>query len=188
MANSTRMTKAMRQAIEYSLYNEASAKRREALNKEAQELAFRVVEHRCGKDWRKRVSKIPENWLTPAERVEVQVGVRHLTLWLFNGKVHLPYFGAYGSRDEAPLDPESELGAAVLSHGNKTYRLRDNTDEVIKQIRATLNSITTVEKLKEVWPEAHAKIPAEMLSAPGKQVAVNSEYLNKLLASFANAE
>jgi hypothetical protein len=187
---STRLTKQIRDAIVTKLVWEAENKRCEAQAVKDEALALRVVEARCGKGWRKKLGKVPENWLPCVDRVDAvycQPGSDfQRSTRIYIGRVSLPWFGAYGGEGEAPL-PEV-LQAELADHDEKKHSETHSYRVVEKQVRVALNSVSTVEKLKETWPEAYACIPAEMLTSTGKQVALNAEHLNQVLAAFAAAE
>jgi hypothetical protein len=141
---STRLTKQIRDAIVTKLVWEAENKRCEAQAVKDEALALRVVEARCGKGWRKKLGKVPENWLPCVDRVDAvycQPGSDfQRSTRIYIGRVSLPWFGAYGGEGEAPL-PEV-LQAELADHDEKKHSETHSYRVVEKQVRVTTVVLT----------------------------------------------
>lgn len=78
------------------------------------------------------------------------------------------------------LPEDSRLGKRVLALAQKEEQLREREEAVARGARAMVDSVATVKKLLEVWPEAAELVPEKL--APEKQLpAVPVGELNTLI-------
>lgn len=121
-------------------------------------------------EWRK-MDRLPEGWL---RRVS---GLR------FYDKGQARYV-AFSRERPIPHDEPSELKgeAARLAreYEEKRAELKERRDTVTRQVRATLESFHTLDKLLKEWPEAKPFVPKE-LAPITSALAIPVASLNALL-------
>jgi hypothetical protein len=187
---SRKLTKEMRLRIERTILNKAATKRQEIMKEESDKLAREVVAARCGADVWKKVARIPKGWLSSPNNVSVYApGVGHCYLY-FKERTPTPRLGVDYQMDNGlqRADIPPDLLDKVIDFHNRERGMQAELRVLEAQVRGTLGSIATLEKLKETWPEAYKALPAEQLSAPPNMLpAVRVEKLNEMLETFAKA-
>ncbi|WP_350304931.1 Nmad5 family putative nucleotide modification protein [Photorhabdus viridis] len=63
----------------------------------------------------------------------------------------------------------------------KVSELNNKNEEIINNVHAILNSITTTKRLIEIWPEAKDLIPSEEIRSINTSLSVKVEDLNKMI-------
>ena len=92
----------------------------------------------------------------------------------------------FRERAPAPTDTpvfEADHAITIRFHEleNAARDLDDRTDALKTQVRAVVNSVSTVKQLLNVWPEAKELLPATVEESKSKLPAVQVETLNTLI-------
>lgn len=79
---------------------------------------------------------------------------------------------------------KSEVSKIILEFGNKYLELNKEFEEINSLVTSAINSVSTINKLLEAWPEAKDIIPQSVLDeqgTSGKSLVVPTFKLNKAL-------
>lgn len=99
---------------------------------------------------RRRMNKLPDGWLPTTNDFRVQFGSDYTTLWMGEEK-RLPYSANHSCLENYPADHPLSVEYENLRRQQIAHR--DAITEARTHVRATLRSITTLKRLRELWPE-----------------------------------
>jgi hypothetical protein len=147
----TRLTSQLKQDILFKVLEDAFHERCKVHKAREHALAYLVRDQRLGEHKKAFLSLPPELvWEISGVRVAISGLYTHL---------------GYGRQEPTPhnlsesLDPKTELGAQVAAYIDNETAMRKEQREISAAVNATLNSVTTVKRLLEVWPEAAKYLP-----------------------------
>lgn len=122
----------------------------------------------------KIVASLPEHL-----REEVLLGPEAGGVYaVFGGrKTMVNEWGGYRPAKNVNLPAEHPLSVEFFALEDRRTELHKQRDDLRAEVRAAVNSVTTVGKLLAVWPEAKELLPASAASKP-QLPAVKVEHLN----------
>lgn len=85
------------------------------------------------------------------------------------------------SRDFCLLDPDDPLTVEFHQLDNEKHTLSQQREEVKVNVYAALNSVSTVKRLLEVWPEIKELLPTNLDAARAALPALRVGDLNKMI-------
>lgn len=161
MAKARRLTKAIMDEIVRSVLSECFDTRQEDLKIQEHSLALKVREKFLGKH-REMFDSLPAELLTrnsEDKRIFVAANAHNHILHIPDEceLIVPPRLCYWGSGYVV----KGVLGDKITKHANDTEDLKDEMREMNNKIRAVLNSVTTVKRLIEVWPEVESHIPEQ---------------------------
>lgn len=186
----TKLTNGMRSAIVAQSLRQGREQRESVLKTRERSLACRLTIHRYGEDVFRKCRALPEGWLNTLRTISFTDYPQHNIL---NFPVKVIYeptrtkFGRRVERTRIPYQHKLELDTAVplpnsfqhrwerehlgdmynevYDHFASMVALADEEEQIRTQMKGALMSFTTVEKLRDGWPEAFAALPQELLVA-----------------------
>ena len=181
---SMRLTKHMRGVIATRMLDRTFKDRLARLAERDSVLAMRVIVAAYGPDVWVQIASIPLGWLPKLKDVHFSLGERNYRTTFAEyrsipndavcARLSLALAG-----NEAILDELHEIEAERCA-------IRAQRGQLKAEIYAVLNSVTTVDRLGEVWPEGLTELPPEWL-APKSVPAPLVEDLNKRIAVLREA-
>lgn len=197
-----RLTAKMRDTIRRRVLDKARAPRIALLEEREHALAAALMKQRYGADVFERCAAFPAGWFPVGRSFALEYGLvqslprTSVEAQFCKGRCLYPQ--GYISLDEARAIPHSashgwgrEVAGPLYNDLHDLFRdlveLVEETASLDRQIKATLASFSTVEKLAEGWPEGYAELPAEMLRVVSNLPAPRIDDLNARLAALAQA-
>lgn len=202
------MTVRLTNAIKDSIKNNALAKagifkQKEELKKEFNRLALDVrIEALGGEDKVKKMELVLDVAISNLKMLEEEVN-SHIGVYNAKSNSLRPAFGGqrirlrYGkdskdSKDEdiyllTPDDnkclfsAEHELSKRFEKLNKKESKIKKKESEIEANVQAALNSVTTIKRLIEIWPESKELIPTDISKTSVLLPALQVEDLNKLI-------
>lgn len=167
-----KLTTAMRESICKKMLKHAFHERWEELVARQRELTSEIYQEAFPKVDRSMMQQLPEKWLPTRSSLQIAVGSSYMSFsvngWfsvsrLTEGResesVRVPHHSAYGA--VLALDVASPLAI-------KAQRLHDAIQDFRKEVdrawNASMNAVSkcsTVNRLRELWPEAEPFLPKE---------------------------
>lgn len=199
------MTVRLTNAIKDSIKNNALAKagvfkQKEELKKEFNQLALDVrIEALGGEDKAKKMELVLEvaisNLKMLREEVNSDIGTYNSKnsriIPAFAGQRTTLYYGSdkddneirllTPSRDKCLFPAEHELSKRFEKLNKKESKIKKKESEIEANVQAALNSVTTIKRLIEIWPESKELIPTDISKASVSLPALKVEDLNKLI-------
>ena len=175
-----RLTKHMRGVIASRVLDKTFKDREARLAERDAVLATRVVVAAYGADVWDRIEALPDGWLPVVKHILASIGSERVLNLTFRDFWPLPTEVAHGrimlslAGNEAILDEYHEIAA-------DRNAIKAQREQLKAEVYAVLNSVTTAERLAEVWPEGLAELPPEWLT-PRSVPAPLVEDLNKRIA------
>lgn len=199
------MTVRLTNAIKDSIKNNALAKagifkQKEELKKEFNQLALDVrIEALGGEDKAKKMELVLEvaisNLKMLREEVNSDIGTYNSKnsriIPAFAGQRTILYYGndkddneirlLTPSRDKCLFSADHELSKRFEKLNKKESKIKKKESEIEANVQAALNSVTTIKRLIEIWPESKELIPTDISKASVLLPALQVEDLNKLI-------
>lgn len=187
-----RLTKRMQADVADRVVSDVRRPREAALLRQENSLAIRLMKRRYGDDVFDRCRTLPAGWLPVRKQLSVSLGSRapdgarnshryvHLSDYVAAPDSSKDGWGEF--LDQHP-DLYDEVYAWFAAHAELGVQLTN----LRYQVRATLASYTTVEKLAEGWPEGYALLPQETLAETSGVPAPRIADLNARIASLREA-
>lgn len=157
---SMKLSAHLRQRIAATVMRDTLGKREKALSKEETRLALAVLKRHCGKSF-SMLAEAPEGFFEKQGSISLNVAGRHTQLHY--GSAQRAPFSADSWKRVLNLGVDDELGAKIIALQDAQKDLAAQKERVAAQSMAVLGSVSTVERLLEVWPTVKKFIPAEAL-------------------------
>lgn len=177
----TRLTNASRDAICKKAIEHAFGKESAQLGAEREKLARDVYEDLYLIADRRRMQRLPKGWLPEVSSIQVQFG-SSFTRLSFDKKVRIPSDDEH--RCVKVYIATSELALRHADLRGREKALEAKRTEARAKVRATLNSVNTLNRLHEIWPESKHFTTGISFEIPNLP-AVPVKELNKLLGIAA---
>ena len=198
---STRLTNNIRDALLGKLLTRAFKPKGDALIKKAVDFAERLYRDALKYDLA-RIDALPEGWLPTDDDIKVQLGAQ-ITNIRFRGSLN--QYGLGPSFDKAGINrpdipnkrfPASKKGQVVAQYPrihklveeflqlqNEFKELREEIENAKRTAQGALDSVSTVKKLIEVWPEVEEFAKHYLVDGERKAVlpAIPRDRLNTIL-------
>lgn len=199
------MTVRLTNAIKDSIKNNALAKagifkQKEELKKEFNQLALDVrIEALGGEDKAKKMELVLEvaisNLKMLREEVNSDIGTynsknsriipafagQRTTLYYGNDKDDNEIRLLTPSREKCLFSADHELSKRFEKLNKKESKIKKKESEIEANVQAALNSVTTIKRLIEIWPESKELIPTDISKSTSTLPALQVEDLNKLI-------
>lgn len=196
---SQRITAAIRDSLIKAALDRRFVKERKAL--EAEGNALEAFKREMGQRAyealydAKKISKVPEGWLPKTDAVRVNVvgdyggNVKQIKFYTEDG-VGLPVPSkdcGYGTitttveADHVALKDQDTLENMKRDWQHNWGELRQAERELAAKVRGVIESVTTTNRLKEIWPECAELLPSGAQPAGSMLPAINLDDLNKEL-------
>ena len=179
---STRLTNSDRDRIWRAIKAHAFEKRKAKIEAKKQELSLIFYEDVYSKEDRKHMYALPENAMSSSTYFYVNIAGMKATLHLESSKrIFKDHHHSWCTAKAYPSDHPLAIKWLELENEEKAFNKEVSDREC--EVRAILNSVTTVKKLKTIWPECAPFCPAETDGGrPGARLpAVIPTTLNKNL-------
>lgn len=173
-----------RNNIRKTLLLDKFAARREANKKRLQEIAERIYRQVFPEHLEAKLNEVPETWLPRVNQICFRVCAEHhmvdLDRW-----VRVPYEKLWNSGHTVCLVnllPPDPIALAYVEYRDEKMRLEKEESKVSDEINAVLYSVTTANKLMQVWPEIKPLVERicgapQTVNLPAPRV----DHLNQLL-------
>lgn len=199
------MTVRLTNAVKDSITNNALAKagifkQKEELKKEFNQLALDVrIEALGGEDKARKMELVLDvaisNLKMLREEVNSDIGTynsksgriipafagQRTTLNYGNDKDDNEIYLLTPSRDKCLFAADHELSKRFEKLNKKESKIKKKETEIEANVQAALNSVTTIKRLIEIWPESKELIPTDISKASILLPALQVEDLNKLI-------
>lgn len=158
----TKLLNTQRRNIARSMITEAFAEWRHRLDSTEHALAIRLVKEMCGEHVFQQMATLPLDWFPVCSQIGLARSINGNHYVNFNGSTHIP---ANLLRD---VEPPEGWAAEFADYRDLVQAMETERAQLADLIAARLRSITTIERLKEDWPEAHAflRLPAPVQGLP----------------------
>lgn len=165
-----KLTGIIRKDILNNLVLKAFDEEHKALKAEENLLAIAAWEASFKPEHLKLIKQCPPLWFSRTRTIKGRFGYQHINLTTEN-EVPLPDSKTYATI--VSLEENHELAAKVLAWKKRWDDFEARRDKAKRMAQATLDSVTTVGRLIEVWPEVKPFIP-EMAKAGLPMVPVKA--------------
>jgi hypothetical protein len=184
-----KLTTGIREDISKKVIRHRFLEEHQALIKQGAALAELIYNDVFKKKERELMESLPEGWLPTDNDISFQSSSGYNRLY-FNGKFYveglpnpaLEEFRRFPKCRMSGAAKVYEAGEAIDKKIEELLDARKDFEEryakTKRQVMASLNSVTTLGKLKSVWPEIAPFCPDE---EPGQALAIPTEQLNALL-------
>ncbi len=179
-----KLNKTMREEIAKDLTRKLEEKKN-AINAEGSHLAKMLYEEMLTPKERDLLNSLPEGWVPTFDafyvkcptngrfnRIALKLDFREPHPWTFNTRPNL-----------VDLESCPKFKAAFLEWHERYSAARETEQDARRKALTVLNSVTTVNRLLEVWPECRASVERCVSESRtvGKAIAVPVGELNSLL-------
>ena len=144
------LTNHMRAKIANAAIADAFGKRETALATAEDLVAVKTFEHLIPAKNRAAMAVLPEDYFPMRSVVKVNVGGRSIELKAAKD-VRFPY--KYEWSRIAVFLPDHEIAIEIDQHLRAKEKLAEEKKTALAAVEALLRSVTTVEKLRTVWPD-----------------------------------
>lgn len=172
-----KLTKGIRDDILHKIMKHRFAADEEAVEQQGHALAHKIYLDTFTAEDIKLMSSLPTGWLETDNDFHVQLGSEYVRL-VFSEHRRLPADKLRGCWKVYKSNHEFSLEYDTLKDARANLKEAKAVAE--RQIKAVLESVTTVNKLNEIWPEI-AEFTAKYKEAPGKVPMLVPNELNKTL-------
>lgn len=146
----TKLTQINRDAIIHETLADTIVVEIRALDKAEYALAEKIYDAYTTKEERDILSKLDAKWLQFSHVLSVNVGG-----WSGDLSFQREHPMRWTRWDRLVIADE-KLAAEIKAHLQKNEEIKRKRDDAITKLKALLNSVTTIKRLAEVWPEGKA--------------------------------
>ena len=188
---SFRLTNDLREAIASEAVAHAFDPRKAALTKAEGALAEEAYNHVFPESERKLITKIPSNWVRFDSCLRFNVAGLTIDLNAAGDGFPVPYQinGQHGQRGYSCYRLGSievgDLATRIQAHAKAVDDMKSERRVALKQLQAMLAKITTLKRLREIWPEG-AQFYAKWEAAPAQTLpTIRVDEINAMLGLAA---
>lgn len=153
----TRLTNDLRAIIRDTAVRASFAERNAELARIENALAKEAYEATFGPEIRALVAQVPGAWFRKDACLNFNVGGLRIGLEVSGEGYPVPYQTAgghgYHCHEEIGVIPAGDLCDRIQAHAKAKEDQRDKSKAAYRGLDALLSSVSSVKKLKEVWPE-----------------------------------
>jgi len=159
-----RLTKAIKDQIVDNVLKTVIKPKEQELDKENQGLAARAYNVLYSEKDRELLMNAPDEAFVKKDSFRVEYVVKggkggEINLFL---NCDLPFFYAHcGYYSSTNVSSDRELNTDIVSHIQFKREVHKARTDLQREVYDMLNSVTTVKRLREVWPECDEYLPAE---------------------------
>lgn len=181
---SVRLTNSIRDAIKNKVLKRTFDKLYKSLRKKEHSLAMIIYNNEFSAKEMKLMDNLPTNWLPVRNSFSVKFEEGTLNYKVYNllpdNSVNVPYHKAnYGTF--TLIEKESKIEKLAIEYQKEEDEIKSKHAKAIGSVVAILDSVTTVGKLLDVWPEARDFILPYLSKAKCTLPAIQFKEVNKLL-------
>ena len=185
---SIRLTNDLRETIASQAVAHAFDPRRAALAKQEEALAEEAYNHVFPESERKLIAKIPSNWVRFDQCLRFNVAGLTVNLNAAGEGFPVPYqingHRGYSCHRLGTIEA-GDLADRIQAHAKAVEDMRSERRVALKQIGAMLAKITTLKRLREIWPEG-AQFYAKWEAAPAQTLpTIRVDEINAMLGLAA---
>lgn len=153
----TRMTNDLRHIIRKAAVEASFSERNAELARDEAELAVAAYQEVFPPSVLDAVAKVPAEWVRRDTCLNFNVGGLRIRLETGGAGLPVPYATAgsrgYHCHDEIGVIAAGDLCEKIKAHAVAKEAVRDQMKRAHRDLESLLSSISTVNKLKDVWPE-----------------------------------
>lgn len=182
----TRLTNSTRESIAMTAIAHAFDPRAEGLAKAEDALAREAYGFLIPDAETKTVATLPDNWFRRDSCLRFNAGGYRVTLRTTGDALPVPY-APRGSSDrgygcnEIGVIPHGDLADRIQDHVRAKETLKEERQKTYRQVLTMLGAVTTINRLKEVWPEGEPFFARYAESGPASLPAVRVNEINAAL-------
>lgn len=158
MSLSVKLNESIRRAILKSLLADKFEKQSAKLRTESVDFAMSIYKEAFSEADRRKMKALPDGWLPETQTIQAEIGGQYVHLCLAEKQyVRIP-----SERRGCLLKLESShpLYDRMMKLNAEEKELGEEKDKLIAEINAVLHSVTTANKLIEIWPEISKTVNA----------------------------
>lgn len=174
-----RLNKFIRDQILDLMLTHAFGAREKELDKEKYALGNAIYEDVYPEETRKLMESLPGGFLASVGSLKIQFDGRNFTHVHFGEKRRVAYHHQYNAAKA--YDGKHPLSKRLTAYQKAKDQLSSERANAKVDARAVLDSVTTVKKLMEVWPECAEFARPFAAESPSRAVALPIKELNKAL-------
>ncbi len=131
-------------------------------------------------------AKMPTNWFRLDKCLRFNVGGQSISLSLSGEGLPVPYqakgeeYGSYHCGRLGTILP-GDLCDRIQAHAQAKEDYRNQRGAAYRSVFALVASVTTIKRLREIWPEGEAFFKGYDESAPSNLPAVRTDEVNAML-------
>jgi len=172
------LTNAMRETVARDAVNAAFDERRKTLAEVEAALALKLYCLFVPAVNRELMAKLPDNYFATRTEIEANVGGRHIKL-VASVPCKVPYAKSGGRI--GTLLPDDPMTIAIDEHLRNKATLAEDEKKARAVLDAMLKSVTTVEKLRALWPDGEPHYRNLAPKATATVPALIVEDVNRML-------
>lgn len=183
----TKLTELIRADIIRAAITKALEKEMKRIEEMEFNLADTIYATVFTKEGIEKLRGLPSGWVPEDGKIAFRVGSMGWNVVRCRAPVRLPHSRSHGCLLAA--DSTSAIGEAWFELAAAKKDLEETKAQIKMAIRPILNSVTTVNRLKTVWPDVVEFLPT-IYSAPAVKAslpAVQIEHVNNLLKGLRHA-
>ena len=180
-----RLTNQLKREILSAIMAKSFNNRRKQLKAERTELADRIWEDKYGR-YRDAIALIPKDLLKSRKDFRVHVQGMDMELLVMSEERVLPP-PDWSSPPLIEISPKSSAAKTLQKIVQREDELKEEERALRTEIQGILNSVTTIKRLHEVWPES-AEHTKDLITSESKAMIVLPADVNKKLKKAMRAE
>jgi len=168
-------------AFAFDPKEEALKAQEDALAREAHAAVFKKAELDA-------IKKVPANWIRLDPCLRFNVGGQRLYLRTIDDGLPVPYkigdYAGYSCREIGAIEP-GDLCDRIQTHAQAVEKCKTELRQAYIKVIALLDSVTTIKRLREVWPEGEPFYSKYEAQPAQKLPAVPASEVNAMLGIAA---
>lgn len=179
-----RLTNSIRDAIKSKVMHRAFDKLHEDLKEREHDLAVAVYNIAFSKKDHKLMEMLPSGWLPKRSSFQVKFEegtVGYITLRFKNEEDMVVPYNKHNYGALVVIELGHEIEKSVIKWQNDKSDLEKKQSETKASVVAILDSVTTIKRLMDVWPEAKDFILPYMSESKCTLPAIQFKEVNKML-------
>jgi len=184
----TKLTKYTRECISKLAVEFAFNPKIEALNAAEDELAREAHAHIFKKSELDQISKVPANWIRLDSCLHFNVMGQRIYLRTLSDGLPVPYkigeYAGYSCRELGSIEA-GDLCDRIQNHAMQVEKYKTERAMASRKVLALVESVTTIKKLREIWPEGEQFYQMYELAQATKLPAVPVADVNAALGLAA---
>lgn len=189
MTKQTRLTNYTREAIAEAALKAAFEPKKQALLTAEDALAREAYAAVFTPDEVKKAKALPANWLRRDPCLHFNVNGLRIELCTIEQHLPVPYQSksgerGYGCHRQQGSISAGDLADRITAHAMAKEKLRDEKRDASNKLSAMLSSISTMNKLKETWPEGEQFYAQFMQVAAPLPPAIRVDEINSALGLY----
>lgn len=152
----TKLTKYAREAITRRATAFAFDPKKAALDEAEDKLAREAHAQIFSKAELEAIKKVPANWIQLDSCLRLNVGGQRIYLHTLDDGLPVPYrigdYAGYSCQEIGTIGP-GDLCDRIQAHAAALEQYKADRNNAFRQVKALLDSATTVKRLRDIWPQ-----------------------------------